>query len=735
LPAAERAITRSRLMRFKGILSHMNAHDGKECGGPALHRNRLFRGIIDEWWMPVQLDGRERIYYMGPFDLQPNVAVYFRWTRGTLQDELFHDADIDALQETRSYYDIDKKEWYYANTETTHEGGTFPIGKNKVWHGGVHLSPPDSNRKVYAATSGTIVAARMGGDPDVENDPKYGSQRFILIRHTVYYQQEADPGGGMRINYTNDPAYFFTLYMHLAALMPPGDISAVNRNNPPWFNYWRRRNSAADANRVFFPDVKVSVGDWIGECGIFHGRQMIHFEVMSREELTVSPWNDGRYRVHDPDTNVLANSSIIDRFVTDVAGDGIDVVDILRASAHLRLVKSYHKSEWALSSKDDLAPVVPEARREGVWNALRHFMWIKDAVDACPDLKTQLCDEKGFFWHYQPITFMDFINRLILEENGEVSEPDYRNTNVVIEGGFLTRYVNFAAGSEAPAPADGERIKPYDVSSNVFEYRSTRAELACQSTGSHNPGPTPPNSTKFKLRLLDALESILRKYGNALHVNLSHLCVEHSSDTPANRGLCVLGTADALAKHANGIAADISPTAPNPGRCRSLWNAAKNIKEEYNDSSEEYAGEPSRADLTGGSGELTLATLPAIQTKLEAGTPLTAVEVNQCIFHIELTRETSGVVWECWIRKRSGAIRVKLHDSGIIGVFNTQAEADAEKERDVSWPKGSAWECWVKRLSTAINVKLYNSGIIGVFNSRDEAEREKETDYAWPKER
>lgn len=763
--SADEWLWRSKLMRFRGILSHMNVHYntdkkpwwGKECGGPALHRNCLFRGIIDEWWMPVELDGRERPYYMGPFDPQPNVPSYFRWVRGVLRDELFHDADLDALQETRSYYDLNKKEWYYANTETAHEGGTFPIGKNKVWHGGIHLSPLDSNRKVYAAASGTIVAARLGGDPAVEQDPKYGSQRFILIRHTVYYQQEADPGGGTRINYTNDPTYFFTLYMHLAALIPPADISSVNRNNPHWFNYWRRRNPAADANQVFFPDVQVSVGDWIGECGIFQGRCMIHFEVMSREELTISPWDDKRYRAYDPGTDVLVNTSVIERFVTDIAGDGVDVVDILRVSAVyvddillasavgvvdilrksalLRQVKSYHKSEWALSSKDDLAPVVPEARREGVWNALQHFMWIKDAVAVYPDLKTQLCDEKGFFWHYHPITFMDFINRLILEENGEVSEPDYRNTNVVIEGGFLTRYVNFTAGTATPAPADNERLQPFDVSSNLLEYRFTRADLACQGAGSHNPGPTPPDSTRFSLKLLDVLENIHRKYGSNIRVNLSHLCSEHSSDTPANWGRCVLGTVDALAKHANGIAVDISPTAPNPGRCRSLWNATKDINEEYNDSSEEYAGDPSRPDLTGGGGELMVSTMPAIQAKLEAGTPLTLVDAKSCILHIELTEVTTTIIWECWIRKPSRAIRVKLHDSGIIGVFNTQAEADAEKDSDVSWLRECVWECWIKSRSNAIQVKVYNSGIIGVFNSRDEAESEKETGYAWPKER
>jgi len=617
LPAASRVITRSRLMRFRGILSHMNCDDGKECGGPALHRNRLFRGIIDEWWMPVELTARERPYYMGPFDPQPNVPSYFRWHGGTLHAELFRDANLHALQNTTSYYDMDRTQWYYAHTETAHPGdsvgmggGSFPIGRNKIWHGGVHLAPSDSNRKVYAAASGTIVAARLGSDAAVEADPNYGSQRFVLIRHVVYFQQEADPGGGMRMNYAANPTYVFSLYMHLASV---ANIAAISNHNPPWFNYWRRRNVAVDANVVFCPDVEVAVGDWIGACGLFRRRHMIHFELMSREELTVSPWDDARYRAYDSDTNILCNSIAIDRFVTDAAGDGIDSVDILRAARELRRVKSYHKSEWSLSSADDLAPVVPEGtHRTRHWASLRHFMWVAGAVRVCSDLEAQLCNANGFFWHYHPITFMDCINRLILEENGEVDEPDMRNTNVVMQGGFLTQYVNFATGAAVPAAADNQRLRPYDVSNNAYEYRFTRADLACKGAGAHAPGPTPPNATRFNLTLVNALESIRREYSRSIEVIRSHLCSIHSIDTPVNRSLCVLGNVEALTRHANGLAVDIRPSLQTPAQCRSLWSAATDIIDQYNDSFEDHTGEPSRADLSEGAGEFRLSTVPAI---------------------------------------------------------------------------------------------------------------------------
>jgi hypothetical protein len=728
LPVSERAVTRSRLMRFRGVLSHMNCHDGKECGGPALHRNRLFRGIIDEWWMPVQLNGAERPYYMGPFDPQTNVASWFRWDSGTLQAELFHDADVEALQNTTSYFDLDRSDWYYAFTETAHEGGpygvgagTFPIGKNKIWHGGVHLEPPASNRKVYAAASGTIVAARLGSNSAVESDANYGSQRFVLIRHTVYYQQEADPGGGTRMNYTADPTYFFSLYMHLA---PVANTAAVNNNNPPWFNYWRRRNPASDANSIFCPDVEVAVGDWIGECGRFRGRQMIHFEVMSREELNVSPWNDARYRAHDSDSNILCNSASIDRFVRDAAGDGIDTMDVLRAAAHLRNVKSYHKSEWALTSANDLAPVVPTAYlRNWRWNSLQHFMWIAGAIAACPDIRTQLCDARGFFWHYHPITFMKFVNQLILEENSEVDEPDMRNTNVVMEGGYLTRFVNFATGAAVPAPADGQFLKPYDVSSNAFEYRFRRRDIACHGAGAHNPGPTPPTSTRFNMTLLNVLESIRRQYRHGVSVQSSYLCSAHGAFTPANRNNCILRNVDGISMHAVGLAVDISPRNRNAAQFRALRNAADDVIDEYNDSFEDHTGEASRADLTEGAGELVI---------------LTNAAADPFAMHIELREQAHTFVWVCWIRRRSNATGVRLQGSDIIGTYNSQAEAEAEGTRDAGLASGPTWESRIRRGSRATAVNLHDTGIIAAYASRDEAEAEKDNThpgFAWPQER
>ena len=147
-------------------------------------------------------------------------------------------------------------------------------------------------------------------------------------------------------------------------------------------------------------------------------------------------------------------------------------------------------------------------------------MWVADAVAACPDLGTQLCTATGMMWHYHPITFMEFVNRLILNENGQVSEPDFKDTNVEMQDGFLTRYIKFSSGSRVPAPADNSPVKPFSVSDANFQYHVSRAELACQvpaaSSGPTIPADNPPKQTRFHISLLDVVEDIRQSFGGPL---------------------------------------------------------------------------------------------------------------------------------------------------------------------------------------------------------------------------
>jgi hypothetical protein len=62
-------------------------------------------------------------------------------------------------------------------------GGYFPLGVNRMWHGGVHLNGP-SDALVRAPFSGEIVAARL--DHDVEkNQGHFGALSFILLRQEL----------------------------------------------------------------------------------------------------------------------------------------------------------------------------------------------------------------------------------------------------------------------------------------------------------------------------------------------------------------------------------------------------------------------------------------------------------------------------------------------------------------------------------------------------------------------
>ena len=214
------------------------------------------------------------MYYSGPFAEPayppggPSPNSHFRFTAaGRIEGTVYRNADLEALIETRSYYDLDQVDAYYGDTETR-MGGMFPVGLNKVWHGGVHLTVQDRNPCVFAAASGVIVAARVSNNDETERHAAFGGQRFVLIKHAIYRETQADPGGlGRRIDYAADPVIVFSLYMHLAAFREP---ARENDENPPWFNIWRRNNPGADVGmdgekgRVFFPNIDVSVGDILG---------------------------------------------------------------------------------------------------------------------------------------------------------------------------------------------------------------------------------------------------------------------------------------------------------------------------------------------------------------------------------------------------------------------------------------------------------------------------------------
>jgi hypothetical protein len=99
--------------------------------------------------------------------------------------------------------------------------------------------------------------------------------------------------------------------------------------------------------------------------------------------------------------------------------------------------------------------------------------------------------------------------------------------------------------------------------------------------------------------------------------------------------------------------------------------------------------------------------------------------------------------WECWLRRPSNAVSAKCHDGGVIGVFRTREQADAEKGAHAPWSKPGGWECWLRRHSTVARVGAYDGGVIGVFRreedarleNRQEADARRATRGTWKKVR
>jgi hypothetical protein len=87
---------------------------------------------------------------------------------------------------------------FFRGVESKPSGG-FPLGRSRMWHGGIHLFAPYGTM-VRAIADGEVVACRCGSSDAVN----YGSRNFLLLRH-VWMEQPAP----------RNPRYWYSLYMHL----------------------------------------------------------------------------------------------------------------------------------------------------------------------------------------------------------------------------------------------------------------------------------------------------------------------------------------------------------------------------------------------------------------------------------------------------------------------------------------------------------------------------------------
>ena len=149
-------------------------------------------------------------------------------------------------------------ERFFRNTETG-QGGYFPIGRSRLWHGGIHLNVP-AGSPVYAIADGELVGCRMGEDENRAG----GSRNFVLLRHEI------------KAEGTWKDKVFYSLYMHLDAEEAAADATVRWRRElfqrskdyveatipAPFFQL-----ETVDAKGRLFPKPGLTVGEAIAVTG------------------------------------------------------------------------------------------------------------------------------------------------------------------------------------------------------------------------------------------------------------------------------------------------------------------------------------------------------------------------------------------------------------------------------------------------------------------------------------
>lgn len=96
----------------------------------------------------------------------------------------------------------------YSNCEVL--SGSFPMGKNRFWHGGVHLHPTDRAAPIRAVADGEVIAYRYDEIDAIDAffDKVPYSRSFVLLKHETELGQTT---------LGTSKLVFFSLYMHLQA--------------------------------------------------------------------------------------------------------------------------------------------------------------------------------------------------------------------------------------------------------------------------------------------------------------------------------------------------------------------------------------------------------------------------------------------------------------------------------------------------------------------------------------
>ena len=171
--------------KLEGMVAHWHLSASRWDPGPAFDWDRVLSALLHEGnYFPVKFAANHEL-------------------RATKEIKKIDAAAMDLM---RNY------------NEKARAGGTFPVGPNQTWHGGIHLFPPKSEKKgevfpVRAMFPGEIVAVHFErGGPRA-----LGHNNFVLLRHQIKIPRENRKSQ----EFDEYALTFYSLYMHLL----PMDVS------------------------------------------------------------------------------------------------------------------------------------------------------------------------------------------------------------------------------------------------------------------------------------------------------------------------------------------------------------------------------------------------------------------------------------------------------------------------------------------------------------------------------
>ena len=349
----------------------------------------------------------------GPFDFKK----FIEGVRGRMCFPLFVGGGggdkldrCPVIPEKQEDLEEQTKQLYRLN-EVKGSGGYFPVGpygKDRLWHGGVHLRAK-RGADVFASFPGRLIAARMGGKSAV------GSTNFVLLRHDMTIGDAS--------------VRFFSLYFHLQdESKRDEDKRAKWTTTDSWQSHVQQ--SASKRKQTAHLDIPIEGGEVIGHVGMAGPDDLrtaqVHLEFFSHEEFMHAKIDsDPRWKVIDgtPGGRFSSNAEI-NKEIDSNADDqfsATELSDFYKSNPQRNLLRYYavlHVSEWApkpdwtesLRRSKEYANLSKEQLEELVEEQITPTLWWTKAL-----ARHALLPRDGVVYHYNPITFLHVVNQKILE--------------------------------------------------------------------------------------------------------------------------------------------------------------------------------------------------------------------------------------------------------------------------------------------------------------------------------